>query len=265
MSGSVFLCLARSDGSLPVDCSSPQMPEQVVVELERHAQRPAEAAVGVDDGLVVGGQHGAGLHRCRDQRSGLAADHVEVEVDRQTVVVLGAPDVHELALAQREARLVVQAHQRQHLGVREAQIGQPVERHARQREQRVAGVDRLRHAPHRPQRGSMPALDVAVLDVVVDQAEVVAQLDGGGAGQSARDDRRSATRRRAGRAAAAAACRAVHRSQGRGGSAPSRTAPGCAGSSTWAMTRRISASVSAISRSRSGVVSTGARIHAQAS
>ena len=97
--------------------------------------------------------------------------------------MLRAPDVHELALAQGEAGLVVQAHQRQHLGVREAELGQPVQCHPRQREQRVAGVDRLRHAADRPQRGAMAPLDVAVLDVVVDQAEVVAQFDRRGAGQ----------------------------------------------------------------------------------
>ena len=35
----------------------------------------------------------------------------------------------------------------------------------------------------RPERGAVAPLAVAVLDVVVDEAEVVAQLDGGGAGQ----------------------------------------------------------------------------------
>ncbi len=133
--------------------------------------------------LIVGRQHRAGLHRCGDQGGRLASDHVEVEVDRQALVVLGAPDVHELALAQRQAGLVVEAHQGQHLGVREAELGQSVQGHAREREQRVAGVDRLGDAEDSPQRGAVAALDVAVLDVVVDQAEVVAELDCGGAGQ----------------------------------------------------------------------------------
>ena len=66
---------------------------------------------------------------------------------------------------------------------REAEVGQSVERDPRQAEQRVAGVDRLRDAVDRPQRGPVAALEVAVLDVVVDEAEVVAELDRGGAGQ----------------------------------------------------------------------------------
>ena len=123
--------------------------EQVVVELEGQAQRPAEAAVGGDDRLVVGGQHGAGLGRAGDERGGLAADHVEVVVDRHPLVVLGRPDVHELALAQRQAGLVVEAHQAQDARVVEAFLGQPVERHAAEREQRVAGVDGLGHAGDR--------------------------------------------------------------------------------------------------------------------
>ena len=38
-------------------------PEQVVVELEGDAKRPAEAAIPRDDRLVVGGQERAGLDR----------------------------------------------------------------------------------------------------------------------------------------------------------------------------------------------------------
>ena len=95
------------------------------------------------------------------------------------------PDVDVLALAQRQAGLVEQAHEPEDLGVGEAEVGQAVERDPRQAEQRVAGVDRLRDAVHRPQRGAVAALGVAVLDVVVDEAEVVAQLHGRRAGQRA--------------------------------------------------------------------------------
>ena len=52
-----------------------------------------------------------------------------------------------------------------------------------QGEEHVAGVDRLRDAVERPQRGAVAALGVAVLDVVVDQAEVVAEFHGCGTGQ----------------------------------------------------------------------------------
>ena len=94
-------------------------------------------------------------------------------------------DVDVLALAQRQARLVVEAHQAQDRAVGEAEVGQPVEGDARQAEQRVAGVDRLRDAVDRPQRRAVAALDVAVLDVVVDEREVVAELDRRGARQRA--------------------------------------------------------------------------------
>ena len=162
------------------------MPEQVVVELEGEAERPAERPVPGDHGLVVGGQQGAGLDRGGDQRGGLAPDHVEVELDRHERLGFAHRDVDVLALAQRQAGLVEQAHQAQHLGVGEAEVGQSVERDARQAEQRVAGVDRLGHAVDRPQRRSVAALDVAVLDVVVDEREVVAELDRRRAGQGPR-------------------------------------------------------------------------------
>ena len=58
-----------------------------------------------------------------------------------------------------------------------------MERDPRQAEQRVAGVDGLRDPVDRPERGAVAPLDVAVLDVVVDEAEVVAQLHRRGTGQ----------------------------------------------------------------------------------
>ena len=67
----------------------------------------------------------------------------------------------------------------------ESAVEEPVEGKPRQGEQRVPGVDGERDAPDRPQRGPVAALQVAVLDVVVDEAEVVAELHCGGAGQRA--------------------------------------------------------------------------------
>ena len=55
----------------------------------------------------------------------------------------------------------------------------------RQAEQRVAGIDGLRDAVDRPEGGAVAPLGVAVLDVVVDEAEVVAELDRRGARQRA--------------------------------------------------------------------------------
>src|SRR3972149_207503 len=48
-----------------------------------------------------------------------------------------------------------------------------------QGEKRVAGVDRLGLAPDGPHGGAVPALGVAVLDIVVHEGEVVYQLEGG--------------------------------------------------------------------------------------
>ena len=94
-------------------------------------------------------------------------------------------DIDVLALAQGQARLVVQAHQAQDRRVGEAQVGQTMEGDPREAEHRVAGVDRLGDAVDGPQRRPVAAFAVAVLDVVVDEAEVVAELDRGGAGQRA--------------------------------------------------------------------------------
>ena len=58
-----------------------------------------------------------------------------------------------------------------------------MEGHPRQAEQHVAGVDPLGDAVERPDRRAVTPLAVAVLDVVVDEAEVVAELDRRGAGE----------------------------------------------------------------------------------
>src|SRR5690349_23852062 len=55
-------------------------------------------------------------------------------------------------------------------------LGQLPQPEARHREQPIAQVDSLRHAPQLPQRGPVTPLFVAVLDVVVDQRKVVDQL-----------------------------------------------------------------------------------------
>ena len=183
MTGRVFLRWATSEAALAGRLLGAPDAQQVVVDLERDAERPAERPIPPDDRLVVGRQQRAGLDRCGDERRRLATDHVEVGVDRHDLVRLAGGDVDVLALAQRQARLVEQPHQPQDLRVGEAELGQPVERDARQAEQRVAGVDRLGDAVDRPQRRSVAALGVAVLDVVVDEAEVVAQLDRGRARQ----------------------------------------------------------------------------------
>ena len=107
-------------------------------------------------------------------------------------------------------------------------------------EQHVAGVDRLGDAVERPERRPVAALAVAVLDVVVDEAEVVAELDGGGARQRAPCGRRRSRRRRGGRGAAGSACpTARRRGRARGGSGPSRRRRAVDGSRS-STTRRIS-------------------------
>ncbi len=151
--------------------------QEVVVDLEGEPQGPAEPAIAGDDRLVVRREEGAGLDRAGDERRRLAPDHVEIGLDGHQLVRFARRDVDVLALAQREARLVVQAHQPQDLGIGKAEIGQPVERDSRQAEQRVAGVDGLGNAVDAPQRRPVASLEVAVLDVVVDEAEVVPELD----------------------------------------------------------------------------------------
>ena len=86
-------------------------PEQIVIELEREAKIPAKGPIAGDDLVVVGRQHGAGLDRGRDERCRLPADHVEVELDRHRVIVLGRPDVEVLPFAEPEAGLVVEPDQ----------------------------------------------------------------------------------------------------------------------------------------------------------
>jgi hypothetical protein len=188
-------------------------------------QRPAERPVAPDDLFVVGRQERAGLDRGGDQRRGLAADHVEVQLDRHQLVRLARRDVDVLALAQRDARLVVEAHQPEDLRVAEAQLREPVERDPRQAEQHVAGVDRLGDAVHCPQGRPVAALEVAVLDVVVTRLKLWPSSTAAAPGVPPRSRRRSRCRR-AGPAAAGSACRSGRR-RGRapGGSGSSRRRP----------------------------------------
>ncbi len=99
--------------------------------------------------------------------------------------MLRGPDIHELALAQGQAGLVVEAHQAQHAGVVEALIGEAVQRQAAEREEGVTGVDGLGHTGDHPQRRPVTPLRAVVLDVVVHEAEVVAHLHGRSTGQRA--------------------------------------------------------------------------------
>jgi hypothetical protein len=102
--------------------------EQVVVQLEGDPERPAERPVRLDDVGVVGREHSPALDGACDERRSLASDHVEIELDRLSAVALRGPDVDELAFAQGEAGLVVQARHGQYLGVAVAEVGEPMER-----------------------------------------------------------------------------------------------------------------------------------------
>ena len=51
-----------------------------------------------------------------------------------------------------------------------------VERHAADREECIASVDRLWHAVTNPECGPATSLRVTILDVVVDEREVVSEL-----------------------------------------------------------------------------------------
>src|SRR4029078_7309246 len=61
--------------------------EEVVVELERDAEVPAEGAVALDDRLVVRCQDRAGLDRGGDEGRGPAPEHVEVQLARDAARV----------------------------------------------------------------------------------------------------------------------------------------------------------------------------------
>src|SRR3970282_2097556 len=89
------------------------------------------------------------------------------------------------AFAEGDTGLVVEAHQPEDLRVAEAEVRQAMEGDAAEAEEHVAGVDRLGDPVEAPQRRPVAPLAIAVLDVVVDEAEVVAELDGRGARQGA--------------------------------------------------------------------------------
>ena len=162
---------------------APERALDVIGHLEGHAEVVPELPIRLVDLGVVDGQDRAGHDRGAEQCGGLLADHLVVRLDGHVVAALEA-DVEILPFAEREARLVVDLHQ-----VEDASIlvflalEEPVQGEPAQREERVAGVDRGRDAPQGPERGPMTALAVGVLDVVVDEAEVVPELERSGAGQ----------------------------------------------------------------------------------
>ncbi len=132
---------------------------------------------------VVDGQDRPGHDRCSEQRGGLLADHLVVRLDGDVVAALEA-DVEVLPFAQRQAGLVVDLHEVEHASVVVVlAVEEPIQGEPAEREERIAGVDRGRDAPQRPERGPVPALAVGVLDVVVDEAEVVPELERRGAGK----------------------------------------------------------------------------------
>jgi len=87
-------------------------------------------------------------------------------------------DIQKLSFADAHAGLVDELGEFEHaLGGESAQA---LHGQTRCREHPVAGVDRLRHAPHAPHGRPVVTRGILVLDVVVDQGEVVEQLDRGG-------------------------------------------------------------------------------------
>ena len=105
----------------------PEAALHVVGHLEGEAQVVAEVAERLDRVRVVGGEDGAGLDGGAHQRGRLLPDHREVFLDRDVVATLEA-DVHELALAERQARLVVDAHEGEDPRLAEAVGKEPVQR-----------------------------------------------------------------------------------------------------------------------------------------
>ena len=162
-------------------------PEQVVVELEGEPERPAEAAVAGDD-RPRRRWPAARRPRSRPRSAPRSCARSCRSRARRVIELVRARSSRCRCTGPRTGR-----GRSRRTGASGAapsrpekpEVGQPMERDPRQAEQRVAGVDRLRDAVDGPQRRPVASLDVAVLDVVVDEAEVVAELHGRGAGQGA--------------------------------------------------------------------------------
>ena len=122
-----------------------------------------------------------GLDRRRDQGGGLAADHVEVQLDRHQVVRSRCSRCR--CTGPRTARRHVSSYRR--IRRRTFASGNPRSvsrwRAIRDRLNSVSPVLIAWGTPWTAHRvGAVAALPFAVLDVVVDEAEVVAELDGRG-------------------------------------------------------------------------------------
>src|SRR5919204_5676132 len=165
--------------------------EPVVAELERDPEQPA-GMTGAPRGLRRGlGHHRPHLEAGAQQRARLRLDHPQVRLGRRVGPAL-EPEILALAvddLQQRVGEDLRRARpplERRPLARARARAAGE-ERPERERRDPVAGVDRLRLAPDRPDRGPAAPRLVAILDVVVDEREVVRELQGAGRGQGVLD------------------------------------------------------------------------------
>ena len=160
------------------------MPSRSSLSWNASPSAQPNAAIAGDDLLVVGGEQRAGLDRGGDQRRRLAPDHVEVELDA-TCSSSSALIAMSMYWPSHSAR-----HVSSYRRIRRSTFASGKPRSVR----RWSAIrDRLNSVSPvliacgtpwmRPQRRPVAALDVAVLDVVVDEREVVAELDRRRAGQ----------------------------------------------------------------------------------
>ena len=153
--GNDFLRLRMSSAAaLPVALVPPDA-QQVVAQLEADAQRFPKCAERGGTPCVSAGHPRAGPAGIRADRGRLAANHPQVLVGADIVAFFKA-EIQRLALDDAQRGQVQRRGEFDRRGGRHGQFGQPVERDMRQREKRVAGVDRLCHSPERPDGWAMP-------------------------------------------------------------------------------------------------------------
>ena len=100
-------------------------------------------------------------------------------------VLLACCNINELPLTEAEAGLVINLHHPDHLCVREAERAQAVRCNAADGEEGVTSIDGVGDPLTHPEGGSPTALCVTIFNIVMHQAEVVAELNGGGSGDGA--------------------------------------------------------------------------------
>src|SRR5581483_134204 len=132
--------------------------------------------------LITGTKPGPHRRRARHQGRSFATDHLLIAWEGHLWLPLKG-HIEVLSLGHFEQCNIEQFRQLESSCRLYILIQHPPEMETRQRQHSIADENRLGNAPERPDCGTMTALDVSVLNIIMQQRKIMSQLDGSRRGQ----------------------------------------------------------------------------------